>query len=155
MRERMRVQAIAGLTALATVAAAPAAVAGTSRVVREPAAVSVAPTLAGPVLVDHRGDTVFIFSRERRGDGVCARIRRCLTDWPPVTTTGHPRAGRGVRRALLASIPYRGALRQVTYDGHPLHTYRFDGSPRSVMNIGNMQFGGAWWALNADGRPLK
>ena len=149
-----RMLGLAMATAAVAVAAGPAPGAG-ARVARAPEVVAVADTLAGPVLVDHRGHTVFMFTRDRHGRDACGAIRRCRTDWPAVTTTGRLLTGRGVRRSLIATIAYRGALREVTYDAHPLHTYRFDVSPRSVMNIGNMQFGGAWWALNVDGRPVK
>lgn len=113
-------------------------------------------TLAGPLLVDHRGHTIFMFVRDRRNHDTCATIKGCLRDWPAVTTTGRrPVIGPGVKRSLVGTIAYKGKLREVTYKGHPLHTYRFDPAARSVMNIGNTQFGGAWWALNAAGKLVK
>ncbi len=115
----------------------------------------VAQTLVGPLLVDGRGHTVFVFSRERRTRDACARIRGCLRDWPALTTAQRPIAGPGVRRSLLGTIPYRGHLRQLTYAGEPLHTYRYDDGPGSVINIGNHQFGGVWSALSASARRVS
>ncbi len=112
-------------------------------------------TLAGPLLVDHRGYTIFMFAKDARNRDNCAKIKGCLTDWPAVTTTGRPNVGPGLKRSLVGTIPYKGKLRMVTYDGRPLHTYKFDPAPKSVENIGNTQFGGAWWALNAAGKPVK
>lgn len=112
-------------------------------------------TLAGPLLVDRRGYTIFTSTKDGHNRDNCAKIKGCLTDWPAVTTTAKPVIGPGVKRSLIATIPYKGKLRMVTYGGHPLHTYRFDPAPGSVMNIGNTQFGGAWWALNAGGKPVE
>jgi predicted lipoprotein with Yx(FWY)xxD motif len=115
----------------------------------------IANTMVGPLLVSEHGYTVFIFSRDRRDDDVCAQIKGCLEQWPAVTTAERPIAGPGVKRSLMGSIPYHGKLRQVTYAGHPLHTYKFDYGRGSMMNIGNKQFGGSWYALNAAAKPIR
>jgi predicted lipoprotein with Yx(FWY)xxD motif len=141
--------AVAESFALATRRAVPARPARAQPVIR------LESTLAGPVLVDKRGYTIFMFAKDGRDRDNCAKIKGCLTDWPAVTTTVRPVLGPGVKRSLLGSIPYMGKLRMVTYAGHPLHTYKFDPAPGMVMNIGNTQFGGAWWALNAGGKVVK
>lgn len=115
----------------------------------------IANTLAGPLLVNQRGYTVYMFTKDRREDDVCAKLDGCLQQWPAVTTADRITAGAGVHRSLLGSIPYRGKLRQVTYAGHPLHTYKFDYGQGSMMNIGNRQFGGSWYALNAAAAQIR
>lgn len=118
--------------------------------------VGVANTLVGPLLVNDRGYTIYMFTRDKRDRDDCAKIKGCLKDWPAVTTTSrHPALGPGIKPSLVGTIAYKGKLREVTYAGHPLHTYRFDAAPRSVMNIGNTQFGGDWWALNAAGKVVE
>lgn len=111
--------------------------------------------MIGPLLVNHDGYTVFMFTREHAGQDVCAHIKGCMHDWPPVTTADGPVAGPGVNPALLGTIPYRGKLRQVTYAGHPLHTYRLDYGRGSMMNVGNKQYGGSWYALTASAAVIK
>jgi hypothetical protein len=96
-----------------------------------------------------------MFVRDKRGKDVCRTISGCEKDWPAVTTVGKPVAGPGVKKSLLGTIPYKGKLRELTYDGHPLHTYRFDTSKASVINIGIVQYGGAWYALNGKGKEVK
>jgi predicted lipoprotein with Yx(FWY)xxD motif len=113
--------------------------------------VKIAETIVGPLLADRSGYTVYMFVRDRPRKDECRKIKGCEKDWPAVTTTGRPVAGPGVKKSLLGSIPYKGNLREVTYKGHPLHTYRFDVSKLSVINIGIRQFGGPWYALNAKG----
>jgi len=117
--------------------------------------VKVANTLVGPLLVNQSGRTVYMFVRDKRGKDVCRQIAGCERDWPAVTVVGSPLAGTGAKKSLLGTIPYKGDVREVTYKGHPLHTYRFDTSKGSVINIGIVQYGGAWYALNAKGGLVK
>ncbi len=112
-------------------------------------------TPAGQVLTNGRGYVLMMFPREENSLALCIRIRSCLSDWPPVTTTGRVVAGPGVDVNLLGTTPYRGKLRAVTYAGWPLHTYRFAYSARnSILNIGVRQFGDQWDALGPAGQII-
>lgn len=107
-------------------------------------------------MTNARGFVLFTFPKERRSIALCMRTPSCMSDWPPVLTAGAPIAGPGLNATLLGTIPYKGALRVVTYAGWPLHTYRFAYSAQaSVINIGITQFGGRWVALNAAGRLVR
>jgi predicted lipoprotein with Yx(FWY)xxD motif len=117
--------------------------------------VKISDTLVGPLLVNQSGRTVYMFVRDKRRKDECRTIKGCEQDWPAVTTVSKPVAGPGVKSSRLGTIPYKGNLREVTYNGYPLHTYRFDTGKGSVINIGNVQFGGAWYALNAKGKVVK
>jgi predicted lipoprotein with Yx(FWY)xxD motif len=144
--------ALAIAVAFATTSAAARSLAGAAGA--KPT-VKIANTLVGPLLVNQSGRTVYMFVRDKRGKDVCRTISGCEKDWPAVTTAGKPVLGPGVNKSLLGTIPYKGNLREVTYKGHPLHTYRFDTSKGSVINIGIVQYGGAWYALNAKGGLVK
>ncbi len=115
----------------------------------------IANTFAGALLVDASGHTVYVLVRDNGRKDDCRRLRGCERNWPPLTTVDRPVAGPGVRKSLLGTIPYKGKLREVTYKGHPLHTYSYDTDRGSVLNIGNVQFGGSWYALNAKGGLIK
>lgn len=109
-------------------------------------------TLAGQVLTNKAGYVMMVFPRELNSLKLCIGIKSCMTDWPPVTTTGPPVAGPGVDPYMLGTEPYMGRLLAVTYDGWPLHTYRFNFSAQnSVLDIGIRQFGGQWVALDPAG----
>ena len=74
-------------------------------------------------------------------------------------TDHHGRAG-GRRRASTPSCwarsRTRGKLREVTYAGWPLHSYKFAYSAQaSVINIGIKQFGGQWYALEPGGQDRQ
>jgi predicted lipoprotein with Yx(FWY)xxD motif len=113
-------------------------------------------TLAGTVITNGAGYVLLMFPKEGHQLTRCIQIKSCMSDWPPVTTTGRPVAGPGIDPKLLGTIPYRGKQRAVTYAGWPLHSYRFAYSAQtSVMNIGIKQFGGNWYALAPGGELVK
>ena len=119
------------------------------------AQIRISNTLAGQVLTDKAGYVLMMFPREENSLKLCIRIPSCMSDWPPVTTTGRPVAGPGLDVNLLGTEPYRGKLLAVTYAGWPLHTYRFAYSEQnSIMNIGIRQFGGQWDALGPAGELI-
>jgi predicted lipoprotein with Yx(FWY)xxD motif len=120
------------------------------------ATIKVSNTLAGPVITDARGYALFIFSKGGHSGARCEKIKTCAADWPAVTTSGKPVAGAGLDPKLLKTIPYAGKLREVTYAGWPLHSYKFAYSVQSsVINIGIKQFGGPWYALAPTGMIIK
>jgi predicted lipoprotein with Yx(FWY)xxD motif len=153
--QRVALVLAAGSLLLTTPALAAAAVSPSGQQHAAKSTVKIAETAVGPLLANGSGYTVYMFVRDKPRKDVCRKIKNCEKDWPAVTTTGTPVAGPGVKQSLLGTIPYKGNLREVTYKGHPLHTYRFDASKGSVINIGNRQVGGAWYALNAKGRVVK
>jgi predicted lipoprotein with Yx(FWY)xxD motif len=117
--------------------------------------IAIGNTLAGPLVVNNRGYVLFTFTKNRRKQNRCMKIKGCMIDWPPVTTIGKPIAGPGINPSLLGTIPYKGKLRQVTYAGYPLDTYKFAASAESsVTNIGIEQFGGPWDAMTAAGKTV-
>jgi predicted lipoprotein with Yx(FWY)xxD motif len=155
---RFRITAVLVLALLFSVASAAVGVAESGAVARAKtgrAFVQIGNTLAGPLVVNNRGYVLFTFTENRRKQNRCVKIKNCVVDWPPVTTTGKAIAGPGINPKLLRTIPYKGKLRQVTYAGYPLDTYKFsDSAEDSVTNIGIKQFGGPWDAVTATGKTL-
>jgi predicted lipoprotein with Yx(FWY)xxD motif len=111
-------------------------------------------TALGSILVNRGGHTVFAFTRDSRNHDRCAQVAGCTGIWPMVTTTGTPTLGPGVKGSLVGTIKVAGA-RQVTYAGHPLYTYIADAGPGDTSYVGQAQFGGKWFALNAAGTVVK
>jgi predicted lipoprotein with Yx(FWY)xxD motif len=104
----------------------------------------------GPVLFSGSDRAVYTFTRE--GDSGRNRCRgECAVAWPPFFARGRPRAGRGVKPALLGTVR-RGSRRQVTYRGQRLYFYAHD--PRGKVLCNDIvEFGGTWFAVTAAGRP--
>ena len=119
-----------------------------------PATIQLRRTSQGTILVDGRGFTVYAFSHDSRNHDSCLAMSGCAAAWPPVRTSGRPRAGRGVRSSLLGTIRIAGGL-QVTYAGHALYGYAGDGSPGSTSYIGVSAFHGVWSALRSTGTLVR
>jgi hypothetical protein len=62
-----------------------------------------------------------------------------------------PRAGKGVRAALLGTIKRRDGRSQVTYAGRPLYFYSHEDPGIVLCHNVNLN-GGYWWAIGADGQ---
>ena len=104
----------------------------------------------GPVLFDGRNRALYLFTRDVRNRSRC--YGECAAAWPPFLTKERARAVRGVRQSLLGTIRRRDGSRQVTYKGQPLYFYVDD--PRGQVLCNNVpEFGGTWYALNAQGSP--
>ena len=113
------------------------------------AAVRVARTRLGPILVDGRGHTLYLFLKDRRGRsscyGTCARI------WPPALASGVPHAGPGIAKAKLTTTRRRDQTRQIVYDGHPLYAMDADTRPGEREGEG---FLGTWFVVSPAGHKV-
>jgi predicted lipoprotein with Yx(FWY)xxD motif len=139
---------ICGLLAVALTVAATAGAAGAST------KISLRSTSSGKILVNSKGFTVYMFTRDSKNTDMCKKDSTCITFWPPVTTTGKVIAGSGIKAGKLGTIAYKGNLKQVTYDGHPLYTFSEDSSPGSTEYINVSASGGRWPALSSGGTPV-
>jgi predicted lipoprotein with Yx(FWY)xxD motif len=112
-------------------------------------------TSLGKILVNGRGFTVYMFTRDGRNKDNCVKAPGCTSVWPPVTTVGRPILGPGLKRSLVGTITLAHGAKQVTYGGHPLYTYSADFGPGDTSYVSFPQFGGTWYAVNAKGRAVK
>ena len=110
-------------------------------------------TSLGSVLVNARGRTLYVFEKDKHGRSAC--YGACATYWPPLLTTAKPRAGKGLRAALLGISKRTDGKQQVTYAGHPLYTFFEDEAPGEANGNGTDFFGGTWWALDESGSPVE
>ena len=46
-------------------------------------------------------------------------------------------------------------VKQVTYAGHPLYVYSGDSGPHQTDYVGQVQFGGAWYAIGPGGHDVR
>ena len=103
----------------------------------------------GQILTDSEGNTVYMFAKDTNGKSECTGS--CASVWPPVTTSGQPKAGNGVVASKLGTTMRSDGSTQVTYAGHPLYTYTADGSPGDTNGNGINEFGGVWYAVQPNG----
>jgi predicted lipoprotein with Yx(FWY)xxD motif len=112
-------------------------------------------TSLGKILVDTQGFTVYRFTKDRRNKDTCVSTSGCAEVWPPLTTSGRPIAGAGVKTSLLSTIKLSGGRKQVTYGGHPLYLYKPATERGETSYVGVTSFGGTWDAVNAAGGLVK
>jgi predicted lipoprotein with Yx(FWY)xxD motif len=113
------------------------------------------------ILVDARGFTLYLFTPDHGAptcyddpDQHCARL------WPPLTTTGAPKAGRGVKSSLLGTAKTRDGKIQVTYNGHPLYRDAgFSGlglaGDKKPGDANGQGFFSLWYVIAPSGKPIK
>jgi|GEM_PF-555560 len=106
----------------------------------------------GTILVTATGRTLYMLTGDSPAASICTGA--CVTAWPPLTTTGAPRAGSGVNAQLLGTITRADGTRQVTYAGHPLYTFFRDSAAGQVNGEGIDNFGGIWYVLDTAGTPV-
>jgi predicted lipoprotein with Yx(FWY)xxD motif len=113
------------------------------------AAVGVARTRLGRILVDARGHTLYLFLEDRGGRSACGA--RCARVWPPVIVSGRPRVEKGVIRRKLTTTRRADGRRQLIYNGHPLYTLTADTRPGQIRGQG---FLGAWYVVSPAGHQV-
>ena len=116
------------------------------------AAVRIAKTPLGRILVDSRGITLYDFVADKGTTSVC--YDACAALWPPMITNGEPIAGPGVKASLLGTTRRSDGKLEVTYGGHPLYYFVTDRHPGQTTGQGVSQFGGPWWVLSPAGREI-
>ncbi len=143
---------LAGMSGLSAVAAARTTpTASVSRAAK----VQLRGTGDGKILVDAAGFTLYAFTHDPKNRNTCVGITECASIWPALQTTGRPTAGPGVKASLLSTITLAGGAKQVTYAGRPLYLYGPASMPGETSYIGALEFGGAWYGVNATGRPVR
>jgi predicted lipoprotein with Yx(FWY)xxD motif len=123
-----------------------------------PAATSSAATITakssslGTFLVDSKGRTLYLFDADHGAMSTCNGA--CAEDWPPLTTTGKPKAGAGVKSSLLGTSKRADGTSEVTYAGHPLYYFAGDTGPGQTTGQGSGAFGAPWWVVSPAGKAL-
>jgi predicted lipoprotein with Yx(FWY)xxD motif len=140
---RVRVVAVAAVTAFAVAAALSAAALTTVNKAQNSA--------LGGILETPTGWTLYAYSAENGGAVKCTGA--CATIWKPllISATAKPAAGPGVSAKLLGTVKRPGSAKvQVTYKRHPLYTY--SGDKKGQVN--GQGIDGLWHALTPAGAVI-
>ena len=116
------------------------------------ATVSLRTTRLGPILVNSRGHTLYLFAKDKNGKSACSGS--CAKFWPPLLSQGKPTAGAGVKPSLIGTTRRSNGSRQVTYNKHPLYTFSLDTRAGQTKGEGNFAFGAKWYAISARGTAV-
>ena len=154
--ERVRRRALAGIAGVVTLMVILGSIgffaAGSVASTQSNATVSLRKTNLGPILVNARGHTLYLFAKDRNAKSSCNGS--CARFWPPLLSGGKPTAGSGVAKSLLGTARRSNGTIQVTYNKHPLYTYALDKRAGQTKGEGNSLFGARWWAVSGKGRAV-
>ncbi|HEY5301828.1 MAG TPA: hypothetical protein VIJ55_14225 [Acetobacteraceae bacterium] len=106
----------------------------------------------GGYLTDSTGRALYLFTADRNHASACDGA--CAAAWPPLTVTGTPTAGEGVKASMLGVVPRKSGAKQVTYDGKPLYYFKGDSAAGSTAGEGIDHFGGEWYLLSPKGGKI-
>jgi predicted lipoprotein with Yx(FWY)xxD motif len=106
----------------------------------------------GKVLFDRGGRVLYTYARDHGKASAC--YGGCAAAWPPFKVNRAPKAGAGVRRGLLGTTRRRGGSLQVTYAGHPLYYFTGDKKPGQITCQNVSSFGGRWFVVSPNGKPV-
>ena len=100
----------------------------------------------GKVLVDGKGMTLYMFTKDEANKSNCAG--GCLEAWPPLLTQGSPVLGEGLDQALVGSADLPDGTKIVTYNKMPLYYYVKDLKVGDFTGVG---VGTAWYLVDPAG----
>jgi len=115
-------------------------------------AIALCSTNLGRVLVNSKGHTLYLFKKDKGAKSSC--YGSCATFWPPLLKHGTVTLGPGLKKSLLGTTRRRNGTQQLTYDKHPLYTYKLDTRAGQTAGQGVNGFGAKWWALSASGKAI-
>jgi predicted lipoprotein with Yx(FWY)xxD motif len=115
--------------------------------------VSLRSTKLGMVMVNASGRTLYLFAKDKGDKSACSGS--CATFWPPLMTAGMPTGGKGVTTSLLGTTKRSNGKLQVTYNRHPLYTFKLDKAAGQTTGEGSVAFGAKWYAVSAKGAAVR
>ena len=117
------------------------------------ASVSTKTSSLGTFLVDANGRALYLWDADHGSKSTCSGA--CAQAWPPVTTTGTPKASGAAKASLLGTTKRADGSREVTYAGHPLYTFAGDTQAGQTNGQGSNGFGAPWWVVTPAGKALQ
>jgi predicted lipoprotein with Yx(FWY)xxD motif/plastocyanin len=114
------------------------------------AAVMVADTSLGKVLVGKNGLTLYMFTRDSNGESAC--YDQCATNWPPLIVTGTATAGEGIEVPLIGTTTRKDGSTQLTFNNMPLYYFAKDKAAGDVTGQG---VGDVWFVVSPAGEIIK
>ncbi len=96
--------------------------------------------------------TVYLFEADTGATPTCTGA--CAKIWPPVITSGQPRALGRAAASQLSTVKRSDGKTQVTYHGHPLYYYKKDGDTSDAYGQGSKLFGAGWYVLSPSGKKI-
>jgi predicted lipoprotein with Yx(FWY)xxD motif len=107
-------------------------------------------TSLGTIVVDGKGDTVYVFDSDTANSGKSTCYSSCASMWPAVTTTSAKPTIKGVT-GTVGTIMRTDGTTQVTLEGMPLYTYSGDSA---AGNVGGQGLMNTWYVVSPAGTQV-
>jgi predicted lipoprotein with Yx(FWY)xxD motif len=107
----------------------------------------------GTFLVGPNGRTLYLFEKDKSTKSTCSGA--CAKAWPPLLTTGKPKASGSAKASLLGTTKRSDGKTQVTYKGHPLYYFVQDKKAGETKGQGIDGFGAEWYVLAPSGKKIE
>jgi predicted lipoprotein with Yx(FWY)xxD motif len=117
----------------------------------KPATVGVESSSLGKILEDAQGRTLYLFQADKGTKSAC--FGPCATNWPPLRSA-NPTVGSGANASMIGTTKRSDGQAQVTYNGHPLYTFKGDSSAGDTSGQGIKAFGGLWYVVSPAGQQV-
>ncbi len=124
------------------------AASATESAAADAATVDVASSDLGSILVDSKGNTLYLFEADTDGSSTC--YQDCAATWPALVGEA-PVAGSGIDDSLLGTTERDDGSMQVTYADHPLYRYAPDTAPGDTNGQG---VGDVWFVVSPKGEAV-
>lgn len=115
------------------------------------AAIKTGSVSQGTVVVDGKGMTAYIFTKDKQGSGKSSCTGDCLVAWPPIISKSSKPAADGVT-GTVGTIRSLDGTYQVTVDGWPLYTFAKDKAAGDTTGQG---VGKVWYMIKPDGSRIS
>ena len=106
----------------------------------------------GTFLVGTNGRTLYLFEKDKTKKSTCSDA--CATAWPPLLTTGKPKAAGKAKASLLGTTKRADGKTQVTYKGHPVYYFVQDKKAGDTKGQGVDGFGAEWYVMSPSGKKI-
>ena len=106
----------------------------------------------GTFLVGTNGRTLYLFEKDKTKKSTCSGD--CATAWPPLLTTGKPKAAGKAKASLLGTTKRADGKTQVTYKGHPVYYFVQDKKAGDTNGQGVDGFGAEWYVMAPSGKKI-
>jgi predicted lipoprotein with Yx(FWY)xxD motif len=114
-----------------------------------PATVSAQMGALGNYLTDGSGKSLYLYTPDTSSTSTC--YGKCIAFWPALLTTGAPKAGTGATASLLGTSPRTDGTTQVTYNGHPVYSFKGDKAAGDISGQGKA---GTWFLVTPAGAQI-
>lgn len=115
---------------------------------------STASTGLGSVVVDSRGHTVYVLTKDGHTNVPCDDASGCTKVWPDLPFpdgVSSAKAGSGLDASKLSSMKESDGQTYPTYNGWLMYEFSQDTGAAQTNGQGIKSFGGTWYALTSSG----